>query len=402
MSATESDQAALQGEPAKSKLHLPSLEIHNFRAFEHLQIEQLGRVNLITGRNNVGKTSLLEALYLFARTGAALALRELLISRDEFGADSGPELPGERWPSDEREPSVYPLTIRHLFHGRKDFDDFPEPIRIGPVGDPDEALQIGARWYRETLEQTSEGVKVPRVMPLSPNELAYSLDRRPYVSVKMGKGPTGYISMTDLSDRRSYVLRHGALAQDKHGLFVKAAGVENARILRLWRNVHLFPLEGEVSAALRIIAPDVDRASVTIDEESRPGPVPIVKLQGSDQPFPLRTMGDGMVRLFGIALALVNATDGFLMLDEIENGLHYSIQPDVWRLIFRVASRLNVQVFATTHSWDCIEAFQKAAAEQEEEEGVLVRLEELRGRVVATSFDREDLAIITRDYLEVR
>jgi predicted ATPase len=208
--------------------------------------------------------------------------------------------------------------------------------------------------------------------------------------------------MDQLSDRGSYLLRHGALAQDKQGLFVKATGVENARILRLWRNVHLFPLEDEVRAALQIVVPDVDRVSVTIDEETRPGPVPIVKLRDSDRPFPLRTMGDGMVRLFGIALALVNAKDGFLMIDEVENGLHYSVQPDVWRRIFRLASRLNVQVFATTHSWDCITGFQKAAAEAEGEDGVLVRLEEKQGKIVATCFDEGDLAVITQNDLEAR
>jgi predicted ATPase len=173
-------------------------------------------------------------------------------------------------------------------------------------------------------------------------------------------------------------------------------------ISRLWNNIQLSPLEAEVGATLQVIAPDVERVSIRSDPGTPQGLMPIVKVAGSSQPFPLRTMGDGMVRLFGIALALVNARDGFLLIDEIENGLHYSIQPDVWRLIFRVASRLNVQVLATTHSWDCIEAFQKAAAESESAEGMLIRLESLRGKVVATSFDREDLAVITRDYLEVR
>ena len=52
-----------------------------------------------------------------------------------------------------------------------------------------------------------------------------------------------------------------------------------------------------------------------------------------------------MQRTFGIALALVNARNGLLLIDEFENGLHYLVQPDLWRLIFQVARRLNVQVF---------------------------------------------------------
>ena len=51
----------------------------------------------------------------------------------------------------------------------------------------------------------------------------------------------------------------------------------------------------------------------------------------------------------------------------LTNGLHYSVQPDVWRMIFQLSKKLNVQVFATTHSKDTVHAFQKAAAESEEE-----------------------------------
>src|ERR1700694_5120739 len=112
MSVTEAEQAT----PQKGKLRLPSLEIRNFRALDHLQIESLGRVSLITGRNNVGKASVLEAAYLFARRGAGLPLFELLRSRDEFAGDYGRELPNDSWPpSSDRDVTVYPLTIRHLF-----------------------------------------------------------------------------------------------------------------------------------------------------------------------------------------------------------------------------------------------------------------------------------------------
>lgn len=109
-----------------------------------------------------------------------------------------------------------------------------------------------------------------------------------------------------------------------------------------------------------------------------------------------------MQRMFGIALALVNSRNGILLVDEIENGLHYSAQPDVWRLIFRLASRLNVQVFATTHSWDCIEAFQKAAQEDTQNAGLLIRLENKKGKIIATLFDEQELGIATREQIEVR
>jgi AAA15 family ATPase/GTPase len=64
-------------------LILNSLEIRNFRCFKHLQIERLGRVNLIVGKNNVGKSTLLEALRLYAYKGSPNLIWKILQSRDE-------------------------------------------------------------------------------------------------------------------------------------------------------------------------------------------------------------------------------------------------------------------------------------------------------------------------------
>ncbi len=114
----------------------------------------------------------------------------------------------------------------------------------------------------------------------------------------------------------------------------------------------------------------------------------LVRLEGETDPTPLKSAGDGMVRIFQVALALESAKNGrttsadshnrpfrpellstravgMLLVDEIENGIHYTVLPDLWRFIFRVAHLHNVQVFATTHSWDCVEAFQGVAARRE-------------------------------------
>jgi predicted ATP-dependent endonuclease of OLD family len=71
-------------------------------------------------------------------------------------------------------------------------------------------------------------------------------------------------------------------------------------------------------------------------------------------------MGDGMRRILGIASSAVTAENSILLVDEIDTGLHYQTQTNLWRLIVDISQRLNVQVFATTHSWDCIAAFQEA------------------------------------------
>ena len=130
--------------------------------------------------------------------------------------------------------------------------------------------------------------------------------------------------------------------------------------------------------------------------------IPVVRLVDNDEPLPLYSLGDGMLRALGISLALVNAKDGILLIDEFENGLYYTVQPDLWQFIFRVARHLNVQVFATTHSWDCIKAFQKAASAEKQTEGLLIRQVSKKGEIGVTLYDEQELTIATREHIEVR
>lgn len=132
-----------------------------------------------------------------------------------------------------------------------------------------------------------------------------------------------------------------------------------------------------------------------------------VKLAGTPTPVPLNSMGDGMLRVLQLTLKLLGAKGGFLLIDEFENGLHYSVQEKVWQLVFELAEQLKVQVFATTHSWDCIESFTKVAVARTETDGVLFRLGRSvrtsdQGRVIATVFDEAALQNIAQQDVEVR
>ncbi len=106
--------------------------------------------------------------------------------------------------------------------------------------------------------------------------------------------------------------------------------------------------------------------------------------------------------MFGVALALANSKDGFLVIDEVENGIHHSIQRDFWKMVLREAYENNVQVFATTHSGDCVRGFAQAAAESEEVEGSLIRLHRKNEEVRAIEYSESDLKIVAEQGIEVR
>ena len=118
----------------------------------------------------------------------------------------------------------------------------------------------------------------------------------------------------------------------------------------------------------------------------------------------MQSFGQGAVRLFQIALGLAYSKNGFLLIDEAENGLHYTVQRDFWRMVLQTAQANNVQVLATTHSADCIRGFAEAIAANENTEvkGLLVRLSRKGGTLHAVEYDEHELAITDEQGLEVR
>ena len=177
----------------------------------------------------------------------------------------------------------------------------------------------------------------------------------------------------------------------------------NRKLAELWDLTSLTDLESEVISALGLIDSRVSRIAFVEDSKrhSADNRIPLVKIEGIDEPLPLKSMGDGMTRLFHIVVALVNAQNGLLLIDEFENGLHWKVQPKVWDIIFQLAERLNVQVFATTHSRDCLAGFD-TAWNNYPERGAFFRLDTKDGRIKATEYASETLTDAIEMDVEVR
>lgn len=370
-----------------SNLILDSLEIKNFRAFQHLRIEKLGRVNLIVGKNNVGKTSVLEALWIYAEQGEPAFLHRLLTQRDEVATDQY-EARRVAVSADSRA-----LALNNLFFDRIDTRQPHAPIRIGSVNNKLDlnTVQIDVQWPSQNAGTLQEMM----------NKAYVSSSQPPMLTLEFG--PTNIVGISLGQDffERERMIPIGFTDYVKASV-VWATGLSLTELAERWDEVALTDLERDIIDALRIITPQIVAVNMTGSGHLDGLRTPKARLSGSSVPAPFRSMGEGMNRLFGIALALVNAKDGMLLVDEVDTGLHYSVLPDLWKLIFEVAHRLNVQVFATTHSKDCLEAFQESADDNKEEEGVLIRLENRKAGVVAVTFDESELAIVTRERIEVR
>lgn len=113
-------------------------------------------------------------------------------------------------------------------------------------------------------------------------------------------------------------------------------------------------------------------------------------------------MGDGINRILSIILAMVNCEGGVLLIDEFENGLHHTVQEQLWKVIFSLADQLDIQVFATTHSNDCIRVFEEVLNSSEDYTGKLIRLEREGTMIKTVDIDADELEILTQHNIEIR
>ena len=151
--------------------------------------------------------------------------------------------------------------------------------------------------------------------------------------------------------------------------------------------------------ALSVLFPDVDKTNL-IDRGGVK--VPYVGIRDSRRRMPVKRLGDGAMRMFGLALGLASAKNGILLIDEVENGLHYSVQAQVWKLVLRAAERLKVQVFATTHSRDTVNALAEAAGSDDANDAMVYRIQRRDDRLFAVSFAQGELKFAVEQELEVR
>jgi energy-coupling factor transporter ATP-binding protein EcfA2 len=393
-------------------LILNSLEIQRFRCFRELRIGHLGRVNLIVGKNNVGKSTILEALRLYAKPASVDELMDILASRNEIA-----EAEVEAWYRN----LTFSPPVDSLFFGRRSTPGEEGAIVIGSLDSREQRLSISLEsQYHSTIDVEGSQRGRKSFENVQHAELYY---RQLLVTFRIGsliqvffraREPAFYrvfeLPVTECDTRKKSENLATTLLRTIPFYAVGPNGLSSDGVGELWDNVALSPLEQDVISALQIISPGVDRVALRASRDKVRGNshdrdmvirIPFVKVDGFDEPIPLRALGDGVNRLFGIVLALVHAKDGLLLVDEIENGIHYSVQAALWRLVFEMATRLNVQVFATTHSYDCIKAFEEAARESEEE-GVLVRLARKGDRTLVGEFDERELEIAVEGEIEVR
>ncbi len=378
------------------RLHLPNLSIKNFRGIDELSISSLGRVTLFAGKNSVGKTTVLNAIEVYAARGRSVDLQKLLRKREEFVSATDEDLSG-----------TLDVDWKALFYERKAYGN----IVIGP-SDSEAQLKIEAISLNDKQRSFLE-----RFLPAGLSGGSWQGLRSvfgdqehiiPWINASVFK--EGGYQLTSQQIQR--LLQEDELLPRMRCVSLETGLPDDRALTRYWNKVVLTPDEELAVQAMGLIFPDkVERVavvgdnSIRLQDEIRSGRWKdriLVKLRGQVQPVPLKSLGDGALRLFSLALALANSQDGFLLIDESENGIHHSLQKDFWTLILQTAQANNVQVLATTHSVDCVRNFAYAADDHKDIKARLIRLDRDEFGLHAVEYSEENLLIAAEQGIEVR
>ncbi|MBI3268365.1 MAG: AAA family ATPase [Planctomycetes bacterium] len=345
------------------------VEVKNYRCFDVLRVGGLTRANLFVGKNNCGKTALLEAIeaivsvespYLFYRASH----------------ERGETVSARR----AADPETVHVDVRRWFRGHALPPRAPLSLSANGVGVSRVECAVGHQF----IDGKSQLALLWR--PQHPSSASL---RSPFPLT-----PDGYL----VASSPSVFLNHGTRLTPRV-CFLTTRRLLPSEMMPLWAGVLLTPSENDVADALRLVAPSVERVALSGLGEAAQA---VVSFKGANAPVPLGSLGEGSVRMLALALNLATARGGFLFVDEIETGLHYSVQRDMWRLVVATAQRLDIQVFATTHSKDCLEALAQLGQEAPElaAEVSVHRLE--AGRSETVRFEAARVAEYLDIYSEVR
>ncbi|WP_017714004.1 AAA family ATPase [Prochlorothrix hollandica] len=322
---------------------LKKIHIQRFRCFENLQVHPFSRLNLIGGKNNAGKTALLEALF-FLTTGTALAALRLKAGRRE-SSELMKQIPDQTWIGFfHNQDASTPIELCGYDQEQK-----VKSLRLSLETSIEVLISSGQSSLHEDFQDFIEFVTTHSKPPSALVATLIQGEKEPHQTSLIATRK-GILNLRD-SDIPDPLIIPSGLRTDTEDL-TKAFD-----LARLQEKDDL------VLQLFQILDPAIERIeSFSIGE-------PNLYLKRKGQPrLPICLFGDAINRLADIALKIVHHPSSAIFIDEIENGLHYSNQKAFWRGLFQLCQELDIQIFATTHSLEMITAFTQAGLESEPEQ----------------------------------
>ena len=318
-----------------------NITIKNFRGIESLTIKTFKKINVFVGNNNCGKSSILEALFMLtAPTNAELPnninqLRGFHLNSSTAWRSLFHDLDTDQkiyFEADLKEPNEKrTLSIKPSYGTNSEFQKpnktHPEIFSTESNMGASDADPSGVN-LESTMKKGSKSKKIKRIKAAIISDSLGLNVQRPVDYVEQRRGVLKMRNVVDPS-----------IAKRLDKLILRKKTQEIVEILKQFE----YSIEG-ISIA--------SNNTVLIDT-------------GIKRLVPLQAMGDGIMKVLSIILSIYDCQNGAIYIDELDNGLHYTAQLTIWKAMIHSAIRFNVQLFVTTHSFECVSSLLDSISEEE-------------------------------------
>lgn len=343
---------------------ITNLKIRNFRGLKDVTLRELRRVNLLVGGNDTGKTSLLEALTLLLAEGNTISNLPIAFRNNQGDGRTSNNV------NDDRE-----NFWLWLFYDR----------------DVTNLIEITAETKNNRLLKLSAG--------LSPEGQHPNAPKVPTLARGLGDGR----GMSELARYSSHGIQFQGQASPE-GFRVSRLSTRLSHPVHDAEKYNQIALEREGEARFEQIMREVEPRLKRLRYAKLPGthsPLVFVDL-GLSRAVPSTQMGQAFNRILHIYAEILTSKTNVLLIDEIENGIFSESLPLIWKGLFAVCEQQNVQIFATTHSRECVMAAHAAAEERGKDELSVQRLQIVKGNIEAVRLGKQHLEVAAEMGLEVR
>ena len=305
---------------------IDNIKINNFRGIHRCSIEGLSQVNLFFGKNNCGKSSLLEGLFLVCGQSNPLLPATLNAMRTYTRLTES--------------------DIHYFFYQM----DSASEIQIETTGEQERHLAITT--FQESANVSAENFSTELNHRYGLRLKYRTTDGDLTSEVLYDLGKTNQIEQRHQVDKR--------YTEQMKCVYLSPRYDSNASMEGL-QNIYLNKDEAFLAEALKVLEPKAQNPvfmdGVMLVDTSMP------------QRIPINLMGDGIRKIVSFLTNIYACRGGVVLIDELSNGFHYSVMKSMWEIVIRAAIKNDVQIFATTHDEDAIRGFQQAALKVYNEEG---------------------------------
>ena len=314
---------------------LESIAFQNFRGFQRLELSGLSQITLLTGKNSAGKSTVLEGIFLLMGHSSPDIFDKIRSLRGLPNATDITKL----W-----EPVFFNFDTSKII--KIDAKYKGKQLKLKYEKD-DSILAIDSN-------QSIQNTFISFSNPASSNHTlryCFSVDKTTengHLFLNSAINPNGTLAMAINSNSKTNLSY-----KYPNTLFVKLAaahGIDDAEVAGWFGDLELRGDHQLVVEALKIIDPDIIDIKAIVQQRYVQ-----LYLRTKNSTIPLKLSGDGMCKLLYLVLAILRTPDSIILIDEIENGFHYSMQESFWKILAESAKRSNSQIIATTHSYECIE-----------------------------------------------